>query len=244
MKKAALSAFCILTLSALSALSGHAELVTDGSFSGGFTSWTIPAGANSGDPYYMSTSSLGAQIGTDTFNPQPGSVSQVLATTPGQQYTITFLYGEYNSNPSSSVNNPVECGQQSGCYLDLANITSSHDPTTDVWAQSNFLNVLVGGSDVLDLSNFFTSDPANTGPNNIDDGLSIGDYFYQEATVNVVATGTSTTLEFDAQDHQQAVLLTDVSVTATPEPGTFILFGGGAALVAFFRMRNRKAILQ
>lgn len=245
-KRVTLSAFGVLTLAALSAVSGHAELVTDGTFSGGFTSWNTPAGAG-GDPYYESTSSLGAQIGAyydDSGNPVTGYVSQVLATTPGQQYTITFLYGEYNANASSSQSNPAACAAQNGCYLDPANKTSSNDPGATPWAQSNSLSLLWGGSDVLDFSNFFTSDPANAGSTNIDDGLTIGDYFYQEGTATIVATGSSTTLEFDARDYQQGVLLTNVSVTATPEPGTFFLLGMGAALVALVRMRSRKTVLQ
>jgi hypothetical protein len=246
MKKVTLSAFCILTLAALSAVSGRAELVTDGNFSGGFTSWNTPNGT-SGDPYWESTGPTGAQIGANfdgSGNPVTGYVSQVLTTTPGQEYTVTFLYGEYNQLASSSANNPATCAAQGGCYLDPGNVTVSHDPTVSPYAQFNSLSVFFNGTDALDLSNFFTSNPANIGPNNLDAGLTIGDYFYQEGSASFVATGASTTLEFDARDLQQAVVLTGVSVTATPEPSTFILFGGGIAVVAFFRMRSRKAAVQ
>ena len=257
----------ILTFSAIAALTlcappVRADLVANGGFcstgpacaaSGGdFNGWTT---TGSGDPYYTNTISLGsglyaAQIGA--YYPDSGttvvqgSISQTLATVVGQTYNITFLYGEYNANPSTSSNNPynpsdpnnpANCSEN-GCYLDSANVTSLNDPYTDVWAQNNNLNVEWGGTSAGGASNFFTS--TISGPNNTDGGRSIGDYFVEEGTATVVASSTSTVLEFDADDVQQSVIITDVSVVAaTPEPG-FIL--PGSALLGLGLLARRRFV--
>jgi hypothetical protein len=177
-----------------------------------------------------------------------GSISQTLNTVAGQQYTITFLYGEYDGNPSLSSNNPynsldpdnpADCSQN-GCYLDSGNVTSSNDPSANPYAQNNNLNVSFGGSSVGDTSNFFTSATYNAATNP-DSGESIGDYFYEEGTAVVNATGTSTLLEFDANDIQQNVVLTDISVEATPEPGTISLLGLALAGLGLLARRRSTA---
>ena len=254
MKNAGILTLCAIAAGTLCAPLGRADLITNGGFctggpacgpSGDSTGWTPTA---SGDPYYTNTISLGggtyaAQIGAyydDSFpvaNVIQGSIAQSLATVVGQQYTITFLYGEYNTNASSSAVNPVECGEQNGCYLDPGNATSSNDPNSSPWAQNNNLNVLLGGNSVFTDSNFFTS--AISGPNNTDGGTSVGDYFLEQGTAVMYATSTSTTLEFDANDLQQGVIITDVSVQATPEPGTIVLFG--SALLGLGLLARRRA---
>ncbi len=88
-------------------------------------------------------------------------VSQTISTVPNQEYTISFLYGEHNDNPSV-------CGGV--CYLDPGNVTSSTDPSPNQWAQNNSLNVTFGGISVFSASNFFTSN--NPSPTNPDSGLS------------------------------------------------------------------------
>jgi PEP-CTERM motif len=254
MKNAGILTLCAIAAGILSAPLGRAELITNGGFctggpacvpSGDFTGWTPTA---SGDPYYTNTISLGggvyaAQIGAyydDSFpvaNVIQGSIAQSLSTVVGQQYTITFLYGEYNTNASSSAVNPAECGEQNGCYLDPGNVTGSNDPNSSPWAQNNNLNVLLGGNSVFTDGNFFTS--AISGPNNTDGGTSVGDYFLEQGTAVWDATSTSTTLEFDANDLQQGVIITDVSVQATPEPGTIGLFG--SALLGLGLLARRRA---
>lgn len=256
-KNTGILTLCVIAAGSFCAPSGRAELVTNGGFctggaacapNGDFTGWTTTA---SGDPYYTNTISLGggtyaAQIGAYDDNSNPpnviqGSISQTLATVPGQQYTLTFMYGEYNANISSSTNNAEECAAQSGCYLDPGNVTSSNDPSSNPWAQNNNLNVLWGGTSVDSASNFFTS--AIAGPNNTDGGTSVGDYILQEVTEVVTATGTSTTLEFDANDYQQSVIITGVSVVAdTPEPGTLALFG--SAMLGLGILARRRSLVR
>jgi len=244
MKNSTLWALCAITIGTFCAPLGRAELVTNGDFgTGDFTGWT----ASPSGPYtYTSVTNLApatpggysAEIGAYYDGSIPanlitGSISQTLTTVVGQQYIISFLYGELNSNQSFGGDG------SSCCYLDPTLITNSNDPSTNPWAQSNNLNVLFGGSSVLSESNFFTS--ANAGPNDTDGGKSIGDYFYLEGTAVVVATSTSTTLEFDANDYQQNVVLTDISVVeATPEPGTMGLLG--SALVGLGLLARRRSL--
>jgi hypothetical protein len=178
-----------------------------------------------------------AQIGAyfDVNNVVQGYISQTLSTVVGQEYTISFLYGEYNSNPSFGGTDG------SCCYLDPTNITDSNDPSTSPWAQNDSLNVLFGGDSVFSATNFFTS--ANPDPTtNPNSGESIGDYFYLQGTASVNATSTSTTLEFDANDYQQGVIITDISAVASPEPGTLGLLGS-ALLALGLAVRRKRALL-
>jgi hypothetical protein len=257
MKNTGFLAFCTIVLATFYAPLGRADLITNGNFgTGDFTGWTA---SSSGDPYYTTVTNLAptsdstyaAEIGAyydDSGNMVQGSISQTLNTVAGQQYTITFLYGEYDGNPSLSSNNPynsldpdnpADCSQN-GCYLDSGNVTSSNDPSANPYAQNNNLNVSFGGSSVGDTSNFFTSATYNAATNP-DSGESIGDYFYEEGTAVVNATGTSTLLEFDANDIQQNVVLTDISVEATPEPGTISLLGLALAGLGLLARRRSTA---
>jgi hypothetical protein len=253
MKDIALLSLGAIALGAFFApLGSAAGLVTNGNFAtGDFTGWNA---TSSGDPYYTSvssavpanppTDSFGAVIGAyydDGGNPVVGSISQSFNTVIGQQYTVSFVYGEYNTNPSFSDNNPYDPSDpgnpancsQAGCYLDQGNITGSNDPSSNPWAQNNTLNVLWNGTSVYSDSNFFTSN------NTPDAGESIGDFFYAKGTATVTATSTTTTLEFDASDYQQNVILDDIDVElVTPEPGTLGLLGSALLGLSFLARRR------
>lgn len=244
--------YCMIAASTICAPFVHADLVANGSFcsagavacanSGGdLGGWTYTAG----DPYYTDTISLGggiyaAEIGA--YYPDSGTtvaqgyISQTLNTVVGQSYTVSFRYGEHNDNATITVpNDPSQCTNQNGCYLDPGNITNTNNPFANPWAQNNDLTVQWGGANVASATNFFTS--AISGPNNPDLGRSVGDYFLLGGTQTVVATSTSTTLTFLADDAQQGVILTDISVQATPEPG-FVL--PGAALLMLGLLVHRR----
>jgi hypothetical protein len=248
MKKFLVTAVCVATLGTLTVPSAFAQVVNGNFGTGDFTGWTT---TSAGDPYYTSVTNsapapgatYAANIGAYYDDSIPanliqGYVKQTVATTPGDRYTLSFLYGEQNGNPSFSFGSCSNCW-----YLDPDNITTSTDPGSNIWAQNNNLNVLWNGVSVDSASNFFTSDPANVNATtNSDDGKSIGDYFYDKASVVVTATGSSTVLEFDASDYQQGIILTDISLTAlpAPEPGTLALLASGLAGLAFLVRRRRQ----
>jgi hypothetical protein len=249
MKKIVVTALCAATLGTLGVPPALAQVVNGNFGTGDFTGWTT---SPAGDPYYTSVTNsapapgatYAANIGAYYDDSIPanliqGYVKQTITTTPGYQYTLSFLYGEQNVNPSFGGNGST-C-----CYLDPGNITTSNDPSSNIWAQNNNLNVLWNGVSVDSASNFFTSDPANyNATTNPDDGISIGDYFYDKASVVVTAIGTSTVLEFDADDYQQGVILTDISLTSigqVPEPGTLAVLASGFAGLAFLVRRRRQS---
>jgi hypothetical protein len=225
---------CILAAGAFSSVRAD-NLVVNGDFeTGDFSDWSIPSGA-AGNPYWMAvtntspnTGNYGAHIGS---YPDIGTMSQTITTTPGAQYTLTFSYGEYNANDPLA---PTE-------YLNPANSGGNDDPSSPYY-MINSLNVLWDGSSAFSDADFFTTN--NPGPNNNDGGTSAGDYFYDTVTTTVTASGDSTTVEFDASDFQQDVIVDDISVSeVAPEPGTLALFGSALiGLVVLQRRRSLRAI--
>jgi hypothetical protein len=233
-----------LTAVAMGTILAHSALadVVNGDFgTGDFTGWTTSA---AGDPYYTSVAATGpvnaASIGAyydDTSLSAPpifGFIQQTVPTVQGTNYALTFSYGELNANPSFGGPAP------SCCYLDPANVTNSHDPSTNPWAQDNSLAALWNGNTVFSASDFLTSDPGNqNATTNPDDGLSVGDYFYDTVTVLVKGNGSPLTLEFDGRDFQQAVIVTDISLQDVPEPGSLALLASGVMGLIFLTSRRR-----
>ena len=235
--------FTVLAALAIAHVCSAASIVTNGDFeTGDFSGWTCPtatcSGA-SGDPYWMNVSSnfpdsgtYSAHIGTffdDNANPLTGYISQMLVTNPGDEYTVSFSYGEYNPNPT-------QCG--GGCYLDAANINTTD--ASNPYYQSNSLDLVWDGNTVYSDSSFFTMTQGLYGQ---------GQGFYKTFSTTLTATGTSTLLQFNARDLQADVVLDNISVTsnaaaaaATPEPSTLGLLG--SAMVAMGLLARKRAARQ
>src|ERR1700722_3894336 len=81
----------------------HANLVTNGDFeTGDLTGWTVSAGA------FIGTTNVGALDGTTSAflgdsTGTPGTLSQLVATTPGTIYTISFLLQNLDTTNTNSL---------------------------------------------------------------------------------------------------------------------------------------------
>jgi len=65
---------------------------------------------------------------------------------------------------------------------------------------------------------------------------------YQQYTVYLTATSSSSTVRFEAFNPPTALLLDDISLTeGTPEPNTIFLFGGAGLAMLLFGRRLRRA---
>ncbi len=206
----------VLALGIVSALSAHAQLVTNGDFeTGDLTGWTSNSaldndpwavisgisgdggsyhGAYSGT-YFASSGCVGTScIGSDTSS-NTNYMYEDLNTVANATYTVSFAFASGGANEGDG---PPEGSQASSQEV----------------ASFEELLATFGGVTVVDLV-----DVVNT------------DYvFFSE---NIVASGTTTRLEFQNREDPGWSALDDISVTqvtATPEPGT-ILLGLGAALL-------------
>jgi hypothetical protein len=235
--------FTVLAALALAHVCSASSLVTNGDFeTGDFSGWTCPTATcsgTSGDPYWMNVTSAfpssganSAHIGTffdDNGDPLTGYISQMLVTTPGAEYTVSFSYGEYNPNPT-------QCAGD--CYLDAANINTTD--TSNPYYQGNSLALIWDGNTSFSDSSFFTMDQGIFGQ---------GQGFYKTVSMTLTATGATTLLQFNARDLQADVVLDNISVTsnsaaaaATPEPSTLGLLG--AAMVAMGLLARKRAARQ
>lgn len=103
--------------------------------------------------------------------------------------------------------------------------------------QSYAVTFWLRGGDTLQFDNHFSASFGGT------ELLSLSDaaYFeYTEFTYNVTATGASTPLTFSGRDTSGAYLLDDVSVTAVPEPSTWVMAGLGMLVLGAFDWRRRR----
>ena len=103
--------------------------------------------------------------------------------------------------------------------------------------QSYAVTFWLRGGDTLQFDNHFSASFGGT------ELLSLSDaaYFqYTEFTFNVTAAGASTPLTFSGRDTSGAYLLDDVSVTAVPEPSTWVMAGLGMLAIGAFDWRRRR----
>ncbi len=222
MKHIRLAQGAALALGIVFALSAHAQLVTNGSFeTGDFSGWTVNSvedpwaviSGSSGD----SGSYHGAYDGT--FFASTGCVGTDCIgsdTLPGTNYLYEDLSTVVNATYT------VSFAFASG---GLSEDGGGQSPaiTRSVATQEELLATF-GGVTVADVV-----DQPST------------DYIFY--TKNIVASSTTTRLEFQDREDPDWSALDDISVTqvsSSPEPAT-ILLGLGAALLALISMRFRKA---
>ena len=102
----------------------HAGLIVNGGFeTGNFTGWTVTgAGFNCGSPSGISNNTPHSGTYSACFgNPSALTfISQALATTPGQQYAVTFWYAQQPSNQTPS--NEVRVSWDGLIVADVSNV--------------------------------------------------------------------------------------------------------------------------
>ena len=208
-----------LVLGIAFALSAHAQLVTNGDFeTGDFTGWTLNP-ALTEDPWTIENG--GAYTGT--FFASTGCVGEACIGSDSLS-TTNYLYEDLSTVVNATYT--VSFAFASGGIGGEEGGGSSQLPasTTRSAATEEELLATFGGVTVVDLV-----DVANR-----DFG------FYSQ---NIVASSTTTRLEFQDREDPGFSGLDDISVTlagtATPEPGTTLL-GLGAALLFLVAVRLRK----
>jgi hypothetical protein len=81
----------LAVLAALTAPAGAVNLVSNPGFeTGDFTGWTVTGDGILIDSSYPNTGNYDAAFGAPSNDPNPGVLSQSLATTPGQSYQLSF----------------------------------------------------------------------------------------------------------------------------------------------------------
>ena len=211
----------------------RANLIQNGNFAGGSgADWAFQVqtiGISSGAQFVGTscpTCSPGATFATtpidsgvgwlDQVDLGYGTLSQTFATTPGQNYEVSFLFGELGFSP--------------GLFVSVFD-TTAHLPSTALLALVNnppapadyLLNPPPGCGATL-CGVFWHS--IGAGPE-----VSLESF-------TGTATGNSTTLEFAGSGPGTNFIVSDVSVVAVPEPGTASLVLIGLLGFAVFRLRK------
>ena len=95
-----LKIFVVLSFVLAFVQTAGADLVTNGGFEVGFNGWTETLATSGTDLQIVTNShSGGSAAGFGAYYPPGDTITQNLATTPGQSYTFSFwLYHEYTDN--------------------------------------------------------------------------------------------------------------------------------------------------
>jgi len=181
--------FPALTLLTLSGICSAASISNGGFETGSLSDWTT-----SGDSTYTNVQSVFPHSGKNEAHIGAygdsgyGFISQTITTTASSSYTLSFSYGEFNTNVTD--------------YLLPENVNTT-DPNSP-WFQDNALSVQWNGTSVFSDAKFFASDNS---------AITQGSGFYKLGTITVQATGASSDLSFGAFDRQQDVILDDIDVS-------------------------------
>ncbi len=159
---------------------------------------------------------------------QLASISQNVATTPGQFYDIRLW---------------------------VANMSTTAGGAPDTGARENLFSVTWNGApvdltnpSVLGYSNFATPNPSN--PNAVELAGVAGTYVLTATggwTLVIIpnqeaaGSGATTNLTISAQNNNLATAVDAVEVTETPEPSSIVLLAAGAALAGLRRRRQQRA---
>ncbi|WP_295992342.1 PEP-CTERM sorting domain-containing protein [Rugamonas sp.] len=203
----------LMGLGLISAASA-ADLVTNGSFDGGNTGWTITDGAVSIGPLSAYAGCCGVDGSTYPYGPNAaffgggqeagGTLSQTLSTVLNQTYTVTFQYGAIAAaNPQTLLVGVENGASYMSGGISLAGGTVGAIGTTD---QTHL---------VSPYTFTFTALGANT------------TLFFKDTSINSNNTDG---------------IVDSVAVTAAvPEPETYAMLLGGLGLVGFMARRRRQA---
>jgi hypothetical protein len=172
LKRFQVTLFTLLFVLALSAHCGAAELVTNGGFeTGSFSNWTVTPAAQ-GSVLVIDTSTPHAGAYDAAFGAtrsQDDSISQTLATVPGQSYTFSF----WLAHPTGRSTNDFSASWNGNPVLSLTN--SLLFPYT----QYSFTETAGAGATIISFSGlenpayFYLDDVSVQGPQSVPEPISL-----------------------------------------------------------------------